>query len=938
MSNELLDAALGYARRGWLVLPLIPGKKTPLTFGNFQHGYKDATTDEGEIRECWLKNPNANIGLRPGYESGFGVTDEDNKNEPGKEIKDGRGDIVALEKCLGALPRTFTVYTASQNKETGNRGAQYYHKFPIELRDAVLKKQLAPGVDVKMKNCYVVAPPSVVNGRAYEAGDINNDIVELPPAWVGEYIKPELTLDDWRGAGRRPRGSGPSICEEYNLHMSDVLDLSANARRTGNNNYLIKHPVHGATGDGNMSIDAGRDIWYCHRCDGRGDPLTWVAVRERFIDCADTGPLDRDTIKQCLDVLRAEGKVPEEATVRAAVTVTTKNGKEETYTVKIRPLNDVANVERFLSKYGDDIRWCEETRRWVAFNGAYWGEVSTDYVKRLARGVASIIRLESALIDKLNKSDDEKARMADKFATWARQSSFKNRIDAIIELSKADLAISVHAFTRDPLLYNCENGTFNIATGEMQPHNRDDYITHYYDESYEPESQNKKWDAFLERVQPSSEVREFLKRAAGYSLTGLTTEEALFFCYGKGSTGKSTFLDTIRNAAATYGDVSKFATFLADRNASGGSPREDITRLMGLRMVICNEVNRNTRFNSALLKTLVSGELYLARVPYSPQSVSFEPTFKLWLAANDRPKMEYDDEAAFRRFYVIPFKVVIPKKEQDTGLRNYFKRDHGARKAVLAWIIEGAVEWYKLSDGGHTDGLRAPAEVVAETEAYQLAMNPVYDFIINECAIGCDGNGLPFEVEAIRLWDVYSDARSHYDMRTVKSGVSLGKYLSSFGFESFQETTGARPRKWRYIQLLDPEKMPTQPGVVNCCRQIRTDERIKTTITETPYASDTIEKVCDFCLLIRSCVREGKGGILPVDQYALVQYFITTFEEVKNAGALAIDDLDTLLQVTSEKIKVEHIELEKYDVYAFGQRLVKEDKSAQALIADIMSR
>ncbi len=907
--SSILDCALEHARHGFAVLPLRENGKEPATI----NGYYDASTIEAEIAK-WFAKPTVNIGIRVGQESNIIVIDPDNKGG-----KDGRARLAELEARLGQLPLTRTIET--------RYGKHYYFKFPAKWSDALIKSEYAPGLDIKAKG-YVVAPPSTVDGFTYF---VKNDIpiAELPNAWVKDAINTAPNRDDWKRL-ERPRGSGVSICEEYDIHLNDVLEVPTNARKTSDG-YLIKHPIHGATGSGNLSLNMARDLWHCFRCGSGGDPLTWVAVREHFIDCADAGPLDRDTIKRCLEVLRKEGKVPDEATVRAAVTVS-NNGKEETYSVKLRPLNDVANVERFLSRHGDDIRWCEETRRWVAFNGARWEEVSSDYVKRCARDVSAIIRHESALITELNKSDDEKKQMTDKFDVWARLSSFKNRIDAIIELSKGDLAISVHAFNRDPLLFNCENGTFNIASDEMQPHNRDDYITHYYAVPYEPGSKNRKWESFLARVQPSSGIREFLKRAAGYSLTGLTNEEALFFCYGGGSTGKSTFLDTLRSAAASYGDVSKFATFLADRNASGGSPREDITRLMGLRMTICNEVNRNTRFNGALLKTLVSGELYVARVPYSPQSVSFEPTFKLWLAANDRPKIDYDDDAAFRRFYIVPFNVVIAKLEQDKGLRNYFKQDSDAQKAVLAWALEGAVEWYKLSNGGHSDGLLAPAEIVSETKAYQLAMNPVHEFIMNECAIGCDANGLPFEVEGSSLWDVYSDARSHYDMRTVKSSVSLGKYLSKFGFESFQETTGSRERKWRYIRLLDPETMPEQPALVKCRR---TDERIKGSIIENSYHEGDIGKVCDFCALIRSCVREPVVERLKqADQAALATHIYELLGAAKGVS-LALDSDEQLAEATAIKIKQQHPEFSDYPVEQFCKKLVESDKQLQGLVAGL---
>jgi len=48
-TRELLEAALGYARRGWPVFPCKPDK-APYT----PHGFKDATTDPAAIRQWCL--------------------------------------------------------------------------------------------------------------------------------------------------------------------------------------------------------------------------------------------------------------------------------------------------------------------------------------------------------------------------------------------------------------------------------------------------------------------------------------------------------------------------------------------------------------------------------------------------------------------------------------------------------------------------------------------------------------------------------------------------------------------------------------------------------------------------------------------------------------------------------------------------------------------
>ena len=64
-------------------------------------------------------------------------------------------------------------------------------------------------------------------------------------------------------------------------------------------------------------------------------------------------------------------------------------------------------------------------------------------------------------------------------------------------------------FDRNPLIFNCENGVYDIPTGTFTPgHNPDDYCTHLAG-PYVKGAKNDKWDAFKEQVLPSAAVREF---------------------------------------------------------------------------------------------------------------------------------------------------------------------------------------------------------------------------------------------------------------------------------------------------------------------------------------------------------------------------------------------------------------------------------------------
>src|SRR2546422_1015241 len=134
MRHTLAAAARAYAAQNWYVFPLQPRAKEPLT----AHGFKDATTDPAAIDSWWADTPDANIGLHPAP-SGLVVLDVD-----GAEGRDA-----AMRLGLFAEP-TLTAVTP--------RGWHLYFRHP---GFAVSNRALAPHVDVRADEGYVVLPPSV---------------------------------------------------------------------------------------------------------------------------------------------------------------------------------------------------------------------------------------------------------------------------------------------------------------------------------------------------------------------------------------------------------------------------------------------------------------------------------------------------------------------------------------------------------------------------------------------------------------------------------------------------------------------------------------------------------------------------------------------------------------------------------------------------------
>ena len=71
--------------------------------------------------------------------------------------------------------------------------------------------------------------------------------------------------------------------------MFDVCDLPTDAHTQGDE-IIGSHPIHGRDMKTNFHVHSDGSMWHCERHQAGGDALTWVAVREHFIECEDAGP------------------------------------------------------------------------------------------------------------------------------------------------------------------------------------------------------------------------------------------------------------------------------------------------------------------------------------------------------------------------------------------------------------------------------------------------------------------------------------------------------------------------------------------------------------------------------------------------------------------------------------------------------------------------
>lgn len=431
------------------------------------------------------------------------------------------------------------------------------------------------------------------------------------------------------------------------------------------------------------------------------------------------------------------------------------------------PRTDHGAAERFAAAYGDRLAWCSEARTWYVWDGRRWDTRPTERPTKMAMDLGRELQAKAVVMNTSNIA------RADTIA-YALSFESAKRINTTVELAKALLEVEAREFDSDPFLLNVTNGVVDLRTGELLPHDPDLRQTAASPVTYDPDAAYEEWEHFLDQATEGKEgLREFLQVAAGYSVTGSVAEEKLFMAIGPSRSGKSTFLEAIKSALGDYAATSNFDTFAAKSFEQAHS--EGIARLRGRRFVTSIEVEQGRTLAVALVNQLTGGDELTARMLYA-NSVTFAPTQKYWIAANNEPKVAKDEDAIWNRILRVPFANVVPPERRDPGVKERLKDPRIGGPAVLAWLVRGCLTWQR-------EGLKPPQVVLVETAAYRERMDVLNDFIEDRCVLH-EGARTP----AAELYETYVEW-------TWKNGVPKAEVLSRQKFGRALERLGCEKRQ-----------------------------------------------------------------------------------------------------------------------------------------------
>lgn len=410
-------------------------------------------------------------------------------------------------------------------------------------------------------------------------------------------------------------------------------------------------------------------------------------------------------------------------------------------------LTDAGNGDRFVHQHGSDVRFVPELG-WMVWTGTHWMRDELKARKLMLRTARSI---HAEAIERTDQKEQKEV------ADWARKSQQVQRLQGALWCAQPAIAARADDFDGEIMLLPVANGTLDLRTGELHAHRREHYCTRLAPVYFDSTATCPTWLSFVERVLPDDDVRAFVQRLSGYSLTGSTVEQVLSFLYGSGRNGKSVFLETLSAILGEYHTPTRIETLSSSR---GGGIPNDVAALAGARLVSVSETPEGSRLNESLIKDLSGGDTITARF-LRREFFQFRPQFKLWIRGNHKPRISGTDDGIWRRVVLVPFTVQIPPGDVDRDLPNKLMDE---LPGILNWALDGCLEWQR-------NGLNPPSAVTDAVNEYRSEMDVLGEFIRDRCVTSPNAKAPASDL--YREYKRWCDDSGQQPLSNMRFGVAL---------------------------------------------------------------------------------------------------------------------------------------------------------------------
>jgi putative DNA primase/helicase len=363
--------------------------------------------------------------------------------------------------------------------------------------------------------------------------------------------------------------------------------------------------------------------------------------------------------------------------------------------------DDQGHAEAVHAMYGHYLAY-NEALGWMIWNGTHY----TPSIQRVDTLIVEVLRRRQKAAAHMERVDLAKASRA-----------MAGTINATRATLEKLVFVDVNEFDHEPDLINVLNGVINLRTRKLLPHDPQYRFTWCATVKYHPEANREMWLKFVEGTVSAPDMVGYLQEALGYSMTGRTSEECLFYIYGPPRSGKGTLSETIlaifpRPIAMEV----DFNTFTAKRE--GDAQNFDLAPMKAARIVFASESNKYQSLNPAKVKALTGGNLVYCSFKHKDM-FAYQPQYTVWLSSNHEVNADADDDALWGRVKVVSF----PNSrlgQEDKTLKQLLQTPE-ILESVLAWMVDGAAMWYQREGRG----LDTPQAVKELTQAQRSDQDSV---------------------------------------------------------------------------------------------------------------------------------------------------------------------------------------------------------------------
>lgn len=325
----------------------------------------------------------------------------------------------------------------------------------------------------------------------------------------------------------------------------------------------------------------------------------------------------------------------------------------------------------------------------------------------------------------------------------------KNCLEYSHKIGPGGLYIYGDEVDKRPDLLPCKNCVIDLETGEPTTGRPEDYLVRAIPINYVPGAPRPTWERFIPQIHEDPEKAAFIKRWWGYCLTGFVKEQMYVMFTGHGANGKGTMLEI---AQEIFGELAKqiMAEMIVKtkntRSSTGASP--DILSLYGRRWVFVDETNDGDRVNDGEIKRTTGGNRRSGRGLFDKFDTEFRPTHKLTIITNHPLKGIAETYSLKRRLVYMHYPLIFDPDPEGAAQRDpgnahlYRKIDldleqklRGELEGILAWMVEGAGEWFQ-------QGLNVPQCLLDAVEEIRAKEDTLGQFIASRARIDED-NRMP---------------------------------------------------------------------------------------------------------------------------------------------------------------------------------------------------